>query len=95
MCAEATYFQVHLFANALARTNSLETDLVKRSVLGSNFDAPQGRMPISAATSHTSLWARVGRVGGGDARHAGAAIKLLRDCTPHACCTDRLLPRRC
>jgi ABC-type branched-subunit amino acid transport system substrate-binding protein len=62
MCAEAAYFQVHLFANALARTNSLETDLVKQSVLGSNFDAPQGRISISAATSHTNLWSRIGRV---------------------------------
>lgn len=62
MCAEAAYFQVHLFANALARTNSLKTDLVKQSVLGSNFDAPQGRISISAATSHTNLWSGVGRV---------------------------------
>jgi len=64
MCAEAAYFQVHLFANALAQTNSLETDLIKQSVLGSDFDAPQGRISISAATSHTNLWSRVGRVDG-------------------------------
>ena len=62
MCAEAAYFQVHLFSNALAQTNSLETDLIKGSVLGSDFDAPQGRISVSAATSHTDLWSRVGRV---------------------------------
>lgn len=62
MCAEAAYFQVHLFSNALARTNSLETDLIKGSVLGSDFDAPQGRISVSATTSHTNLWSRVGRV---------------------------------
>jgi len=62
MCAEAAYFQVHLFANALARTNSIESDLIKQSVLGSEFDAPQGRISINAATSHTNLWSRVGRV---------------------------------
>jgi branched-chain amino acid transport system substrate-binding protein len=62
MCAEAAYFQVYLFSNALAQTNSLETDLIKGSVLGSDFDAPQGRVSVSAATSHTDLWSRVGRV---------------------------------
>jgi ABC-type branched-subunit amino acid transport system substrate-binding protein len=62
MCAEAAYFQVYLFSNALAQTNSLETDLIKGSVLGSDFDAPQGRISVSAATSHTDLWSRVGRV---------------------------------
>jgi ABC-type branched-subunit amino acid transport system substrate-binding protein len=63
MCAEAAYFQVHLFANALALTNTTETDLVRQSVLGSDFEAPQGRISVSAATSHTNLWSRVGRVG--------------------------------
>lgn len=62
MCAEAAYFQVHLFANALAQTNSIETDIIKQSVLGSNFDAPQGRISVSPATSHTNLWSRIGRV---------------------------------
>jgi ABC-type branched-subunit amino acid transport system substrate-binding protein len=62
MCAEAAYFQVHVFANALAQTNSMETDLIKQTVLGADFDAPQGRISVSAATSHTDLWSRVGRV---------------------------------
>lgn len=62
MCAEAAYFQVHLFANALAQTNSIETDIIKQSALGSDFDAPQGRISVSASTSHTNLWSRVGRV---------------------------------
>ena len=62
MCAEAAYFQVHLLANALALTNSMETDIVKGTVLGSDFDAPQGRISVNPATSHTNLWSRVGRV---------------------------------
>jgi ABC-type branched-subunit amino acid transport system substrate-binding protein len=62
MCAEAAYFQVHLFAKALALTESMETDLIKQSVLGIDFEAPQGRVSINAATSHTDLWSRVGRV---------------------------------
>ena len=62
MCAEAAYFQVHLFANALTETNSMETDLIKQSVLGADYEAPQGRVSVSASTSHTNLWSRVGRV---------------------------------
>jgi hypothetical protein len=60
MCAEAAYFQVHIFANALAQTNSVETDIIKPVVLGSDFDAPLGRVSVSAATSHTNLWTRIG-----------------------------------
>jgi branched-chain amino acid transport system substrate-binding protein len=63
MCAEAAYFQIHLFANALARANSMDADLIKQNVLGSDFDAPQGCISISAATNHTNLWSRVGRAG--------------------------------
>jgi branched-chain amino acid transport system substrate-binding protein len=63
MCAEAAYFQVHLFAKALAWTDSMETDLIKQSVLGIDFDAPQGRVSVNPTTSHTDLWSRVGRVG--------------------------------
>ena len=62
MCAEAAYFQVHLFANALAQTGSMETDAIKPAVLGSDFDAPQGKVSVSPATSHTDLWSRIGRV---------------------------------
>ena len=61
MCAEAAYFQVHIFANALFNTNSAETDVIRPAVLGSDFDAPQGRVSISAANSHTNLWTRIGR----------------------------------
>ncbi len=61
MCAEAAYFQVHLFANALAQTNSTETDIIKPAVLDSDYDAPQGRVSVSSMTSHASLWTRIGR----------------------------------
>jgi ABC-type branched-subunit amino acid transport system substrate-binding protein len=61
MCAEAAYFQVHIFANALAQSNSLETDLIKPAALGLDFDAPQGKVSVSPTTSHTSLWTRIGR----------------------------------
>lgn len=62
MCAEAAYFQVHLFANALAQTNSMDTDIIRQTALGADFDAPQGRISVNTATSHTNLWSRIGRI---------------------------------
>lgn len=60
LCAEAAYFQVHVFAKALAETNSMETDVLRPMVLGSEFDAPQGHVAIDSENSHTDLWARIG-----------------------------------
>jgi ABC-type branched-subunit amino acid transport system substrate-binding protein len=61
MCAEAAYFQVHLFAAALEQTNTTETDVLRNAVLGSSLDAPQGKVTIDAACSHANLWSRIGR----------------------------------
>ena len=63
MCVEAAYFQVHVFARALAEIDSIDTDLVRMFVLGSEFDAPQGVISIDPETSHTQLWTRIGRAG--------------------------------
>ena len=62
MCAEAAYFQVHLFAKALAEANSLETDILRSAVLGLEFDAPQGRVSVNETYGHADLWTRIGRV---------------------------------
>jgi branched-chain amino acid transport system substrate-binding protein len=61
MCVEAAYFQMHVFAKALERTNSMETDMLRPMILGSSFEAPQGRVSINAACSHADLWTRIGR----------------------------------
>lgn len=60
VCAETAYFQVYLFAQALEKADSLDTDILRPYVLGSSFDAPQGRVSISAS-GHADLWTRVGR----------------------------------
>jgi ABC-type branched-subunit amino acid transport system substrate-binding protein len=62
MCVEAAYFQVHIFARALAEVNSLDTDLLRPMVLGSRFNAPQGEVCIDNSSNHTDLWVRIGRV---------------------------------
>ena len=62
MCVEAAYFQVHVFAKALAETNTMDTDVLRPMVLGSEFNAPQGQICIDDSNSHTDLWTRIGRV---------------------------------
>jgi branched-chain amino acid transport system substrate-binding protein len=62
MCAEAAYFQVHIFAKALAQTDSLDTDTLRPVVLGTEFDAPQGKVCVNETYAHTDLWTRIGRV---------------------------------
>lgn len=63
MCWEAAYFQVHLFAQAMRRSGSDDIERLLPCLLGSEFDAPQGRVRIDPATHHTRLYPRMGRVG--------------------------------
>ena len=61
MCAEAAYFQVHIWAAALAQTGRPEADLIRPMILGSSFDAPQGTVVINRICQHADLWTRIGR----------------------------------
>ncbi len=61
MCLEAAYYQLWIFAKALEQTNSLDTELLRSMVLGSEIEAPQGRVSVNAYWGHTDLWTRVGR----------------------------------
>ena len=60
-CSEAAYFQVFMFAEALRQADTMDTETLLRIVLGSSFEAPQGRVRINPATNHTDLWTRIGR----------------------------------
>lgn len=62
MCLEAAYFQVQLFAKALANAGEMDTDLLRSLVLGSECEAPQGTIKINETCNHTNLFTRVGRV---------------------------------
>jgi len=62
MCWEAAYFQVHMFARAMQQSGSDEIGRLLPHLLGSEFDAPQGRVRIDPVTHHTRLYPRVGRV---------------------------------
>ena len=61
MCLEAAYFQVHIFAKALAETNSMDTEVLRPTVLGCDYEAPQGKVSINPSCGHTDLWTRIGR----------------------------------
>ena len=63
MSWEAAYFQVHLFAGAFRAAGSTEHTVLLPHVLGSEFDAPQGRVRVDPVTHHTRLFPRIGRVG--------------------------------
>jgi ABC-type branched-subunit amino acid transport system substrate-binding protein len=61
MCAEASYFQMHLFARALEQANTLDTEVLRAMALGISFDAPQGAVTVDPMSGHTDLWTRIGR----------------------------------
>lgn len=63
MCWEAAYFQVHMFARAMRQSGSDEIDRLLPHLLGSEFDAPQGRVRIDPDSHHTRLNPRIGQVG--------------------------------
>lgn len=65
MCAEASYFQVHLFAKALDQANTLDTEVLRAMVFGTSFDAPQGVVTVNPMSAHTDLWTRIGRANRG------------------------------
>ena len=62
LCWEASYFQMHIFANALRQSGDEGIAQLIPHILGSEFDAPQGRIKIDQANHHTCLYPRIGRV---------------------------------
>jgi ABC-type branched-subunit amino acid transport system substrate-binding protein len=61
-CVEAAYFQVHIFARAVAEIDTMDVDVLRPVVLGSEFDAPQGHVSIDGNSNHTNLWTRIGMI---------------------------------
>ncbi|MET3918543.1 branched-chain amino acid transport system substrate-binding protein [Variovorax sp. OAS795] len=62
LCWEAAYFQTHVFANAFAQAGTDELAQLVPHVLGSEFEAPQGRIRIDPTNHHTCLYPRIGVV---------------------------------
>lgn len=61
-CCEAAYFQAHMFAEALAKIGSMDTELLRDALLGAEFDAPQGLVKIDPDNNHTYLHTRIARL---------------------------------
>lgn len=72
---EAAYFQVYLFANALSKAGSDEIDALMPHLLGSEFDAPQGRVRIDPTNNHTCLFPRIG------VANASGQFTIVREAT--------------
>lgn len=63
---EAAYFQVHLFAKAMSLSGSDSIDALMPCLLGTEFEAPQGRVRIDPSNHHTCLYPRIGIVNSTD-----------------------------
>ena len=57
--AEAAFFQVKLFAEAVRRASTTDRASVVRALPTFSLEAPQGTVRVDAATHHTHLWPRV------------------------------------
>ena len=53
---------MHIFANAMRHAGSDDISTLMPYILGSEFDAPQGRVKIDPTNHHTCLYPRIGRV---------------------------------
>jgi len=73
LCWEASYFQMHIFANAMRQSGSDDIAELLPHVLGSEFDAPQGRVRIDPGNHHTWVYPRIGRA------NAQGAFSILRE----------------
>lgn len=60
MYVEAAYFQMHIYANAFRHAGDDEISRIMPHILGSEFNAPQGRVRIDPTNHHTSLYPRIG-----------------------------------
>lgn len=61
-CCEASYFQTHMFARALAKVETMDTEILRGELLGAEFEAPQGRVKIDPDNNHTYLHTRIARL---------------------------------
>ena len=60
---EAAYFQVHIWALAVAKAGSTDVNAVREAVSGIKFNAPQGPVYIDPQNRHTWKMFRIGEVG--------------------------------
>lgn len=59
---EAAYFQVHLFAKAVAKAGSIDPRAIRDAALGLTFSAPGGEVYIDPENQHTWKFSRIGQI---------------------------------
>jgi urea transport system substrate-binding protein len=59
---EATYFGVHLWAQAVRAAGSADVRAIRKAIKGQRFDAPEGPVQIDPTTQHTSKTVRIGKI---------------------------------
>jgi urea transport system substrate-binding protein len=62
---DAAYSGVHLWAQAVRATQSLEPTEIRTALRSQSFQAPQGRVLIDAENQHSWKTTRIGRIGRG------------------------------
>jgi branched-chain amino acid transport system substrate-binding protein len=62
MWSAGSYAQVLIFARALERTASLDTQRLLEATYGLPVEAPEGMIQIEAENNHAWLTARIGRL---------------------------------
>jgi urea transport system substrate-binding protein len=59
---EAAYFGVHLWAEAVKKAGTYQTDSVREAVRGMSYDAPEGHVVIDSVNNHTIKNFMIGKV---------------------------------
>ncbi len=60
MWSEMAYNQVHLFARALERSGSMDTQRLVQAVHKISFESPEGTLSVDEETNHCALTPRIG-----------------------------------
>lgn len=60
MWSEMAYNQVHLFARALERSGSMDTQRLVQAVHKVSFESPEGNLSVDEETNHCALTPRIG-----------------------------------
>ena len=83
MATSVAYFQVHLFAQAMYKSDSDAIDQLLPSLLGSEFNAPQGQVRINPINHHTRLNPRIARISHADKFEIVQEISAGVDADPY------------
>ncbi len=60
MCWDAAYTQAHVVAQAMRHCDPENINSIRSEILGTAFDAPQGRIMIDPLNAHCHVWPKIG-----------------------------------